>query len=571
MTTTWGTPKCLQNIRSRKPPSNKPCSDKYCKKVSYALKSHCDHDNIPLDTPIFGLDTYENRYCYCCCWCFADDTPIEATPGKFVLIQDINDGDTILAAGTDLKWEPTKVKVRSGAMNRSIIPNLYLVKYRYEQEPEPRKIIVTADHLFMMNTSKTLKAVQHIIPGDKLTTKDGNPAEVLFVVIGEHETAVQSIEMEGEFDGTNLDGHLLNSNGIVTGDYATQIYYERRKLSDNAIYSFGKPDEEVYEVGEPKYVAQFSSRALDEFLGDEKAWPKGFMPKRKAVVNVPRNAASFLTPAQAKDIRDNAVFNSLTNFSPKLEILRLFKTNSAFHPHTICFLDWYNDEPNAYAWNQHGQKFILIAGGLARVGGMYVEGFSLILSVMQARLEGAKFVGEADYNGINEEMRTTWGQENLYMTIVEAGIEQIRHLFQNISNENAAGDPQGILNNPSIQCRLETYKNGRSLLPIPDCAKVPPDYLEVLRATGSVNHNQVTVFFDEPVEASTATIVGNYEISDNVKVTGAQVSTADNKQVILAVTGLQAGHNYVLTVTNLRSNSGGALDNLKNAALIRPH
>jgi hypothetical protein len=563
---------CLINIQSEEPPDNVPCTDNFCTKVSYQQGKHCTQRHKPVDTPVSSYDPDLHGpgiggSCWCCCSCFADNTPIEVTPGEFVLIQDINDGDTILAGGKSLEWKPTKVKVRSGNISRVIVPHLYLVKYRYEQEPQPREIIVTADHLFMMSTSRTLKAVQHLIPGDTLTTKDGNPAEVLFVAIGEHETAIQSIQMEGEFDGVNLDGHLLNANGIVTTDYAVQLYYEQQKLHDSHTYKFSD-DDEVYEVGERQYIVRFECQALEAFLDEETAWPKGFMPKRKSLVNVPCNAASFLTPAQAQDIRDNALFNSLTNASPRIKILKLFDVNRAFHPKTICLLDWYNHEPNAYAWSQQGQDFILITGGLARVQRIYSEGFSLILSVMQAHIDGAQSVGEADYSGMEEEMRTTW-DDHLYRVIVPKAMEQIRLLFRYISDDNAAGDPQDVLNNPSIECRLQTYQNAIGFLGIPDCAKTPPDYLEVLRATVSHDLKEVAVFYDDPVDVGTATTTNNYFISDGVTIIDAQVVPNDNKQVKLRVIGLEPASKYLLSVSNVVSSSGSPLHSQKDTVILK--
>src|SRR6185503_16881439 len=107
------TPGCQANITKLK--SFPACTDPFCASISFAIGVHCSKSVPPLDpdTPIGPqLDPNLNGpnkpgFCYCCCSCFAGNTPIEATPGQYTLARDIHDGDEILAAGVALNWEPT--------------------------------------------------------------------------------------------------------------------------------------------------------------------------------------------------------------------------------------------------------------------------------------------------------------------------------------------------------------------------------------------------------------------------------------------------------------------------------
>ena len=271
---------CLNNIKAEKPPSNIPCTDQLCTEMSQGLAAHCQTGGMAPDTPVISYDPSLKKVCYCCCSCYALNTPIEASPGEFVLIQNINAGDTVLTADINLNWKEGIVKSRSGDINKSMVPGLYLVRYLMPGETENRELLVTADHLFLMYTSKTLKKVQHLIPGNKLMTSDGNAASVTFVAHGEYDTSIQSINMKAKFNGKDLTGHLLNANGIVSTDYAVQAYYETHNIDDQLRFKFSD-ESAVHEVGSKEYISQFQSTKLDAFLSTPKSGPRDLTPSVK--------------------------------------------------------------------------------------------------------------------------------------------------------------------------------------------------------------------------------------------------------------------------------------------------
>ena len=109
---------CEQNIKAMPPPLNVPCPT-ICQTTRYIDNTHCSALGVPMDTPIFTEDPDcrgkgKPCYCYCCCSCMAKDTPLEQSPGEFVLVQDVANGDQLMVCDKALNWKPGVVKTASG-------------------------------------------------------------------------------------------------------------------------------------------------------------------------------------------------------------------------------------------------------------------------------------------------------------------------------------------------------------------------------------------------------------------------------------------------------------------------
>ena len=552
-------PACLAKIKTKPPPLNVACPS-ICSNANFINGTHCSTLGLPVGEPFITNDPNFGGpgvpgYCYCCCSCFTADTPIEAKPDEFMFIQDINAGDTLLATGSDLKWTAAKVLDRSGGYDKSVMSGLYLVVYKFADEEGVRQILVTPGHLFLTATQKKLKPVQNLIPSDRLMRNDGQAADVLFVAPGEHNTAIHTLLMDGAFDGKNLDGHLVNANGLVTADFVVQMHFESENVAPNLAYAYSK-DETILETGTSEYAKRFDSPELHAFLQDEDAWPNGFRPYREEnLVNIPLGAVSFLTLDQAVDVANNAQFNTKSNTVPRTEILRLFKSYRALHPDTICLIDWENPIPNAYAWKLTGQNVILITGGLARVTTQFMDAFSLILSVMQSHIQEEKYVCWADYNATAYLMRDTW-TDSLYVNVVTNALDQVSILFGYVSKKNAQGNPAKPGKDPSLDCRLKAFQQGLSFLGVPECGKPLVETFRLERA--STNHalDEVTLTFSAALEEDSTENVTNYVFLPEVIVKATKLEPNGQTQVILSVEGLVDGVNYMITVHNILSEAG---------------
>lgn len=551
------TQQCLKNIASEKPPYNRACSDSYCVKTSTARGIHCGSKGKPMDTPVAAWDESikpiggDDYSCYCCCSCYALNTPIEATKGEFVLIQNIQAGDSILTTGLDLKWKPGIVKDRSGDINTSMVPGLYLVRYLMPGEDKPRDILVTPDHLFLMYSSRTLKKVQHLLPGNRLTTAEGEPADILFIVHGEYETSIQSINMKAKFDGKDLTGHLINANGIVSTDYAVQSYYETENIDSHLMFKFSD-SEEVHEVGTKEYIDKFEDPKLEVFLSTPEEWPKGFSPKRKKLINIPAIAASFVTARQADDIRQASEFNAYSNGMPRDTVNKLFRIFSSDNNGVNFILDWNNEDVNAYSWIQGEQRYLVLTGGLVRVKDLFVDGFSLIISDMLTRVSDNLCVAEADYASL-----ATLGDvfpNSLYADLAPNGIRQItEQLFDKISEQNAMGNPADVCNQPSVSCRKNAFWNGLSFLEMPKCGVPVPQFFHLKTAYANYDLKSINVVFDNAVDRASAESPINYSVESGVEIMAAKVSETQPDIVILDVKGLEPAGKYILSVANVIS------------------
>ncbi len=556
------TKKCAENIAQEAPPFNISCTDSFCAKTRPARDSHCQTFGLDPDTPQLSFDPALNSSCYCCCSCYTLNTPIAIAKDEFALIQDIVEGDTILTTGSDLVWRPGNVESRSGDIEPSMVPGLYLVRYLMEGEQHTRDLIVTADHLFMMASDKKLKKVQNLIPNNGLLSADGKTARVVFVVHGDFNTAIQSIEMEGEFDGENLDGHLINANGIVSTDFKVQAFYE--SMGDESVNSwsvaFGDT-EKILSVGESDYISKFNCDEIGAFLDDPEQWPKGFMPKRQQLINIPENANKFLTLKQAYEVNDNAIFNAVSsNKDTILKVLSLYKSK---YPKINFILDWYNYSSNAFSWESSTQQYVVITGQLARIKNLYTNGMSLIVADMITRLVDNKCVAEGDYNALNI-MRVVW-PNSILATMAPNGITEVKDtIFENIKN-NRNGNPNDICEEPSIDCRMESFDAGLAFFPMPECG-VPPSQVFILeQAFANFDLTKIEIQFSENVDIPTGSSSINYSITNEVVVESAEV--IDNK-VELTVKGLEFGTRYVLEVSEVMSVYGVLIQPNPSLAII---
>ncbi|MFK8103123.1 MAG: hypothetical protein AB8G15_11380 [Saprospiraceae bacterium] len=218
-------PKCLANIIRKPAPYNIPCTQSFCQKTRESLREDCDRRGLSRNTPALTYDPELGSSCYCCCFgVISTGIPIAVIKKEFVLSQDIKPMDKILTTGLDLNWRPGKVAAISTAIDASMVPGLYLLEYQMEGEQPTRELLVPVDHL-VLSKDKQLKKVQALTVGEELLTAAGAIAKVVFIELGVFETSIQHIELEGAFDGENLDGHLLDTNGIISADFKVQAYY----------------------------------------------------------------------------------------------------------------------------------------------------------------------------------------------------------------------------------------------------------------------------------------------------------------------------------------------------------
>lgn len=402
--------------------------------------------------------------CYCCCSCFAHGTRI-GIPGGFRVIEQFEIGDKVLTGsltqGGSLKldWAPVKISFSSGTGPDSHQPAMV-----YIHHGGVGSIIVTPDHLFLLSTGK-LRRADRLVPGkDFLVTAEGVPVAVNEVSLGEYQGGVHHIATENEFTGS-VDGHLLVSEGIVSGDFMLQIHSEA--LKNNGMLD---DHDELPKVGSEEYERAHTHLVTDSYKAQWKnATPMlaaaaptagGGAPEATTetphpnahkfyvygqnVTPIPENAVGYLSPRQEEEVHAKAekagFADAAVGVAAVTYVIRLFQ---GFYPDFTFYHDAGQLHPNAYAFTQYGKPTIVVMGGLARIKGMGMEGLAVILAHMVSRLQKSAPVGAhgytsvamADYYSTMILQRMFFG--GMYKPVFRPGIKQIDELlFSQISDDN---------------------------------------------------------------------------------------------------------------------------------------
>ena len=551
-----------------------------CQDEEYESKCYPPKDpNIPA-LPVFpslkeakawinnngGKKKWDTRDCYCCCACYAYGTPI-ATPDGEKAIQEFQPGDLVSVATLEstgetlrLSWSAKPVQFSSGTPplpKGSTFPTMIFVNYGEEQ----KSIIATSDQLFLLANGKVKQAGTLTI-NDRLVAADGTPVRINAVKLGEYSGGIHHIALSSRFT-EDLDGHLLNSNGVVTADFSVQIQTER----------LGDLLERGPAIGEPAYHEAHQLNAVGvhsyhhpDFNG-EVAVPNTLKLYTGESVYLPPTARSFITEVQGIDINNNPDVKKrpFSNHVGVNELKTVFKHCRAYYPDINFTLVWEDPLPNVYAFEYLGQKQIVVSGQLLRTDGIYWQAMALVVAQAIACFHepGGEPRTEqlprilADYYGVGLIMRIVW--EFYYRKTVEAGTEQINKFFSYISEENRGGDPNNPLDKPCIECRQETMEEGAFGGTLPACAG---GLLRLLDAIpGAIVDDKPTIIlsFNMPLDESAAKEMTNYQVDPAVHLTAVQVDSTDLFRVTLVGDFATKTH-YTITVSNLTSSEGTALD-----------
>ena len=434
-------------------------------------------------------DSWYQLTCYCCCSCFANGTKIGIPNNEFRSIEDFVVGDKVLTAAVvgqpsagniNLNWSTAKVGFSSGTGpdgNQSAMVFIH--------HGEVGSLIVTPDHLLMMSTGK-LNRADRIVPGkDFLVSAAGQPVAINEVHIGQYHGGVHHITTDVDYTGS-IDGHLLVSEGIVSGDFNLQIRSEEL-IKSGAMVDY----KDLPAIGSDEYAAAQPQLATDEYkakwtqaatVSAVAAAPllaanpnvRKFFAFGQKVANVPDTAATYLSPKQEADVAAKADKLDFAEVPVGTAIVQYaLKLFGGFYPDITFYYDSGELEPNAYAFAEYGRQFIVVSSGLTRIKGLGLEGLMVIMAHMVARLHksapvdanGHTTVGMADYysSGI---LRTLFFGTT-YSDMFGAGLKQVtKTVFAAISKDNHAYETDPF--QPTIDTRIDALSAGDSM-------NFPPD------------------------------------------------------------------------------------------------
>lgn len=542
------------------------CPVDECAKVQSGVDHRCHDKGWPAGTP-FGIYHPDGSLCFCCCSCFAYGTQIQYTENDFKSIEEFIPGDPVLAAGTDLNWTTHTVDLSSGLGASSFYTSMIQVKYANTGE-EDLELIVTGDHLFLMEDGK-LAPASVLKAGDKLRRADKSTVNVTGVFPGEVNKGVHHIST-GKFTGS-LDGHLLNSNQVVTADMSVKLEFQVGNLDRKHLV---RNLDKLAVVGSDEYNKNYSKKDLD-YMASPADWPQGFIVKaRHELINIPVHAYSFITEKQARSIMDSSA--PRRDYDANEAYVKIKYVYSQFryrYPDAVFLFDWNNPMPNAYAFNQFEQNIILLTGGLVRLLALNNEGFALIISHMLARLFGDSYskrqiecVGPADYAAVADYFSTVY-QVPQFKSQLPNALKQINSYLHLMDKKLQEGDPKDRCNAPSVKCRMETFTNAASVLPMPPCAD--PHKLTFRLDKAVPAHEAVTVYYSENVDPPSAETVENYSVKPKLEISKAEVSPTTFNIIKLTTAEIKPGVEYTLTVKHVISEYDEEIDPKHNSVTFK--
>lgn len=591
----WWYAGCQENIK-KLDPNGKMCDVNHCAADmvhNYTEKmctcqapylNGCSGPNPPDNCCSYSATSPVPIYadnCYCCCGCFANNTPVAFAENEYKSIVEFQIGDPIYVADdVSLKsWSQRTVKFSAGAGNQGA--HNVMLKVTFGSPPDTDYLLVNRNQLFL--TPDGLIHAAALVPGEHLLlTANGNTKPVISLEVGVFTKGMHHIATSVG-PATSADGHLILAKGVVCGDWALQIAAGTSSVAGlPVIQNMAK----LPEFGTQAYKNAYPSLDYTDFRANIANLSKAAIYAAQPAIEefepydsihsayVPENAFAFLNPDQAWDIARYAPAYSPASQAGKEVINYQFKLFSAFYPHIDFFYDERNLMPNAYIFEEYGRLRVLVTGGMGRLECLQFEGLATIIATMVGATTGGppyndtglSCLGVASYGIIGVVPEVWIGLQAA--PIMAKGIDQITELFSYITDANKGGSDTCM--NVSCDCRIQAMQAAFSLLPLPHCAGGPPDpALKVSTASGQTGqpHGTFTVTFSLPVDPTTANELGNYALKPLASAYSAQVSPTDPTTVVVTA-DLAAQTEYTLTVGGVLSIEQQPLMPGKNTAVF---
>ncbi|WP_141685134.1 hypothetical protein [Burkholderia stabilis] len=423
-----------------------------------------------------------NGTCYCICSCIGDGTQVTLADGNSVNIERVEQGKTwIRAAGRDLRFTEYLVSQVSFAPKSKTL-NTIRIQYT-TRDGNKHDLICTQSHPFLLYGSKQLCAAANLTPDDRLLDSQGNPVAIDRLDWGEYNGSFWEIATTMAPPDQDLNGHLILTNGVVSGDFAIETFVNY-PIGDAAV---------PFEIR--REAAVVGSEAWRQEHGDHVAPLNGpvginggvFTPHHLSRVDVPSHAADFLPWWQADFLRLVAPKRPY-NDPYALEMCEwlLDRVYRPLYPDVTFLFDWYSDEVNSHSWVTDGKKYVYLPGGLSRIDGFDYDGVALALAHEVGHLygkpdgseSGVTCEGEADFYGAAVVMRKLWFGEQ-YFESTQKAIDQVKTLYEYMGRpapDGARFDSRAVRLDkagrvyPSNQCRIDTWEAAMQGPTKPACA-----------------------------------------------------------------------------------------------------
>ncbi len=332
-------------------------------------------------------------------------------------------------------------------------------KYAVQIIYDNHSLTVPADHVFL--TDKGIKQASKMTPVDKLISENGSEVGITSIHLGEYKGGFKHIATKHEAPSPeNLKSHLINTNGIMSGDHAIQLHFDKLSNASKAEPS----------IGSPAYIKKWGDGVLKAPTlssgGNDK-----FISAEHLKVHVPEHAHSYIHPKVAQAKSEDAFSewaspeaSGWTNY-----VMDFF--HRAF-PDITYELDWTDPTVNAYAWQDpNGARHVAVKGGLVQHAAVKMEGVSLVIAHETGHHYGGQPTfptglsceGQADWSGSRDIMRKIWFGEE-YINTTRQAITQMAGFFGVPDSPTIPQEPSAGCDHPEGSCRIATYHAALDLM-----------------------------------------------------------------------------------------------------------
>lgn len=142
-----------------------------------------------------------------------------AIPDAQVEIETLVQGGEVVTFSAPADWSPATVGNVQGSGPQWAGTTMVFVGC------DIGEFIATPDHVVVLADLTLVQAAQ-LTPDMSLLGADGAPRQVQRLLVGEFTAGICAIATDVPWNPESLAGRLLNTNGIVTGDYLLEINFE---------------------------------------------------------------------------------------------------------------------------------------------------------------------------------------------------------------------------------------------------------------------------------------------------------------------------------------------------------
>ena len=343
--------------------------------------------------------------------------------------------------------------------------------------------VVTMDHPFLLR-DKTLVGAGVLQLDDELLDQHGNPVSITGLRWGRYVGRFWEFATSIAEPDPQLDGHLVITEGVVTGDYAVTVFVnypvskEEMKSPPSSRASPGRHGAMAGTQQRPAGRARRRRRRdgpgrvhPGRGLQAVDTRPCERLPARTAggYAQAARAPRADLQPISSRNVR---ISDRARVFEPA-------------YPDINFLFNWYDEQTNAASWVDgiSGNSYVYLSGGMARIKGFDIEGVTLAIAqevghlIGRPRLEnGVTCEGQADWFAGSVVLRTVWFGE-AYFANMEKAIAQFELLYRYMRKK---GDPDEEVEGPEMDdtgqpypsnaCRIETYRTAMTSPTPPACS-----------------------------------------------------------------------------------------------------